>query len=422
MNYLLKSITVFDTHSRYHKKTVDILIEKGKIASIKKKIAASGKTKVINCKNWIVLPGLMDISVRIGEPGNEQREDFDSIEKAAITGGFTSIGIWPDNVPITETKASANYIRNASKGRAVNFNPIAALTSGLAGKDLSEIYDLNSIGVHVFSNDYHAIEDKDVLSRALHYMLNIDGTVLNTLYDVKAISETALVEGPLAVKMGLDGISEFQEVTAVEMNIKMLDYTKSNLHLWGVTEAESMTMLRSAKKKLKGLTCSASLVNLIETEDALRGYNEQFKVYPPLRKTRDVKQLRKSASKGEIDILTANHHPVESEAKDMEYVHSHLGMIGLETFIPLYFMHLKDEISIEQLLNMCCYNPRSLFKIDIPKISVGESAELTFIDPNETWNYTKDKIASKSQNTAYLDQDFVGRVKGIFNNNGLYLA
>ncbi len=422
MNYLLQSITVFDTNSKYHKKTVDVLIENGIITNIKRKITAPSKAEVIDGKELMLLPGFMDISVRIGEPGNEQREDFESIERSAIAGGFTSIGIWPDNSPITETKASVNYIKNASKGKAINFHPIGALTAGLKGKDLSEMYDLNQVGTKVFSNDYHAITDKDVLSRALQYVLNIEGTVMNTLHDIDTVQETALVEGPLAVKMGLNGISEFQEATAVDLNLKLLEYTASKLHLWGITEAQSINKIKQSKKKFSGLTCSASILNLLETENALKDYNEQFKVYPPLRTIKDVKQLKKSAAQGDIDILTANHHPVEIEAKDLEYVRSQVGMIGLETFLPLYFTDLSEDISLERLLDLCCYNPRKLFQLSIPEINVGHQAELTLVNPTESWIYSEEMIASKSKNTAYLNREFKGRVRGIFNNKELYLA
>lgn len=411
---LIKNATVVDVNSKLNGKRRDLLIDEGVIQSIKAKIEAPKGAEVWDIAGACVSIGWMDIGTNIGDPGFEHREDLQSAAGAAAAGGYTAVVVLPNTNPSVHNKAAVNYILKNTAGIVVDFLPIGAISEDCAGKDITEIYDMHHAGAVAFSDGQHTIQDSGLMMRALQYVKAFDGLVLNHPSDQHIAGSGQVHEGMISTSLGMKGLPAIAEELMVQRDLYLAEYTQSRLHVLNLSSARSVDLVKQAKAKKVAISASVPALNLIFDDSAVENFDVNYKVLPPLRSKADIRALRRAVKSGTIDIVTSNHTPLDTEAKDLEFSYADFGVIGLETTFALLNTHLVDDnFSLENLITLLSHNPRKVLDLRIPEIAEGAPANLTIFDPKASWTYHRKDIQSKSANSPFIDQTFQGKVLGV---------
>lgn len=415
MNILIKSAFVIDSSSPYNGKKVDILIENGIITEISAKVTAKKNAEIIEAKNLHVSTGWFDMQVNFCDPGFEHKEELSTGIKAAIAGGFTGVAVVSSTHPTIHSKSEVEYIKNKTQQAVVDVFPIGTLSHKQEGKDIAEMYDMHLSGAIAFSDDKKAIADAGLLMRALLYAKNFDGLIL-THCDEKSISHDGKMnEGITSTMLGLKGIPALAEELMVSRNIFLAEHTQAPIHIANVSTQKSVELIRQAKAKELLVTASVTAYNIAIDDSALKEFDSNFKLNPPLRTKADIEALRKGLTDGTIDVITTDHRPQDVEGKVIEFDLAANGMIGLESGFGLINSN-KNKVKLETIINALTVNPRKILKLKQPKIAKGEQANITLFDPEMEWLFTEKYIQSKSKNTPFIGTTFKGKVLGIINN------
>lgn len=413
---LIKNATIVDPTSKLNGKKRDILINKhGQIESIKSKITAP-KSKVINANNACVSIGWMDVGTQVGDPGFEQREDLQSVGRAAMAGGYTAIAASPNTHPTVHSKSEVNYLKNETEHGLVDFYPIGAVSRDCEGKDITEMYDMHKFGAVAFSDGQKTVQNSGLMMRALQYVKAFDGLIMNHPQEEALAFDGQMHEGELSTSLGMKGIPAIAEELMVQRDLYLVAYTDSRLHLLNISTEGSVNLLKEAIAKGIDVTASVPVLNLIFDDEAIAEFDSNYKVLPPLREKSDIQALKKGLKNGTITLITSNHTPLTEEDKNLEFFYSAFGVIGLETTYPLCNTFLNDVLDSEDIVTLLAVNPRKLLRLPIPKIEEGAIANLTIFDPNHEWSFVLKDIHSKSKNTPFIDQKFKGKVLGVVNN------
>lgn len=421
MKYLIKQATVIEPTSVLHQQVLDILIHDGKITAIAPNIP-SEDALILTFPNLHISIGWLDIGVQTGEPGLEQREDLQSVTQAAASGGFTAIALFPNTQPVVHSRTDVLFFRNFAKHNLVDLFPIGAVTWNTDGKDISEMYDMYQYGAVAFSDGKQSIQHAGVMLRALEYVKSFDGIIINHPNDQMIAADGQMHEGTMSTRLGLPGIPRLAEELMLHRDLELLAYTQSRLHVQNISTAAAVSMIRQAKQKGLRVTASLSAMHLALTDDALDGFQVQCKVQPPLRESSDIYALIEGLKDGTIDTITSNHVPLELEAKMLEFPYAKAGAIGLETTFAVAHTALGASYSLSDLITCLTKQSRTLLDIAIPKIAVGEIADLTLFDPTKVWTFERQAIQSKSQNTPFIGKEFKGKVLGIVRNDQVMMV
>lgn len=417
MKLLLKQVKVVDPTSKYNGRKVDILIEKGVVKKIAKSITKPSQTKVWQKENVHISPGWLDIGTQIGEPGYEQRETIETVTAAAIAGGYTGLAPFPNTHPPLQSKADLQALFAITNDLPIAFYPIAALTKNNAGKEITEMIELTEAGAIAFSDGAGYVQDAGVLKRGLEYANAVNGLIINQANHYP--DEGGMIhEGEVSVKLGLKGITDYSETTAVKRDIELAAYTKSNLLVHNVSGATTLPILKQANKG-KRVFSSVSYLNLICNEEHVDDFNTQYKVLPPLRSSTDRNALVKAVKNGIIQVITSNHTPIEDEKKHLEFEQSAYGATGLETCFAALCTHIKDALELEDIITALAIQPRSILGLHVPIVDIEEAADYTLFDPDLPWTYRKEDILSKSKNNPFVDAAFTGKALGIIRDEVL---
>lgn len=413
MHCIFKGAIVIDPSSAFNRKQVDIRIQNGKIVEIAAGITASD-AEVFDMQGKHVSIGWMDMLCAFGDPGFEYRETITTGTNAAAKGGFTAVGLMPNTQPTLHSKAEIEYIRNTASGTPVHVYPYGAITHNREGKELTEIYDMHAAGAKAFTDAEVGIRDAGILLRSLQYVLPFKGVVIDIPNDHKIVGNANVNEGKMSVELGMYGIPDILEELMVIRDIKMAEYTGSNLHLGAISCAKSIHHIREAKSKGIPVTAGVAAYQLYFDESELHDYNAHFKVNPPLRDSKDKEALRTAVADGTIDVICSFHLPHDADAKDVEFEYAAFGMASLEAMFGAARM-VMNGLSLESLLEKFTTTPRRILQLPMPSISVGAEAELTFFDPDIEWELTQADVRSKSANNAFVGKLLKGKPTGIFN-------
>lgn len=409
MKVLVKSAKIVDQESPFHHKVVDILIEEGEI----KEIAASIKVKKadleISFKNLHVSQGWFDSSVSFGEPGFEDRETIENGLKTAGKSGFTAVALNPANDPVTDNKGAVSFLISKAKDHPVTIYPIGALTKKSEGKELAELYDMQQAGAVAFGDYKSAISNPNMLRIALEYAQNFDGLVQSFPQENKIAGNGQINENENSTSLGLRGIPALAEELQIARDLYILEYTAGKLHIPTISTAKSVEIIREAKEKGLDVSCSVAIHNLLFTDSILQEFDTNAKLLPPLRTKADVKALIAGVRDGTIDMVTSDHFPVDIEHKKIEFDNALFGSLGLESA----FGALQKIFSLKTTINML---GAGKYRFDLPEdiIDVGNTANLTFFDPEPEYEFSLENILSTSKNSVFLGQPLQGKVLGIF--------
>jgi len=412
---LIKNAIIVEPGATLNGQKRDILIEEGHITNIASRISKP-EAEVVNLKGGCVSIGWLDLGVHTGDPGFEHRETLETVAEAAAAGGYTGLVCWPNTYPQVHSKSQVLYIRNNTQDSLVDFYPIGAISEECKGKNITEMYDMHQSGAVAFSDGDHPVQSSGVMMRALQYVKSFDGIIINRPQDEAIAGDGHMHEGLQSTSMGTKGIPSLAEELMVQRDIYLLEYTDSRLHLANISTAGAVNLVRQAKSRGLRLTASVPALNLAFEDQMLEGFNEQFKVLPPLREKQDIRSLKSGLRNGTIDLISSNHCPLEEEAKKLEFSYATFGAIGLESCYALSNTHLADTLDTEALIRILAYNPRKILGLSIPTIEKGQPANLTLFNPDEEWIFEQSAIRSKSKNTPLIGQSLKGKVIGVINN------
>lgn len=418
MNVLLKSAKIIDKNSSFHNQVKDILIENGIIVRIANKITKPSRCKEIILENLHVSNGWFDSSVSLGEPGFEERENIENGLKVAAKSGFTGIGLNPNTNPVIDNKSAVEFLIQKSLNSAVKVFPIANLTRGAEGKELSEMFDMKNSGAIAFGDYNRPITNANLMKVALLYAQNFDGLVLSFPQDNSIISKGIVNESENTTRLGLKSIPNLSEELQVSRDLFLLEYAGGKLHIPTITTSKSVKLIKEAKKKGLDVTCSVAAHHILLSDKELEGFDSNFKVTPPLRSESDLKAVIRGIKEGTIDIITSDHNPIDIENKKLELENSLFGSVGMESL----FGSINLVLDLDQTIDCLTEKPRKRFGLNQIKIAKGQKADLTLFNPEFKYIFSEDKILSKSKNSAFLGKELNGISYGIIANNQLVLA
>lgn len=413
MKLLLKNGKVFDYKTKLNDK-YDILIENDKIVKIEKNINETAD-KEIDCTNLNIIPGMIDIHCHLREPGGEHKETIETGSKSAVAGGFTTICPMPNTKPTPDNVETLTYIINEAKRvNLCNVLPYASVSKGEKGEELVNFEELKKAGAIAFSDDGMPVVNSRMMRQA---MIEADklGTYVASHCEEKSVSAGAINAGPVADKLGVQGVLPEAEEIMAAREIVISETNNVRGHICHISTKTSKNMIRDAKKRGVKITCETCPHYFTFTVDEVLKSGTNAKMNPPLREEKDRQAIIEGLKEGTIDCIITDHAPHSESEKDVELAKAPNGIIGFETALSAEIMNLVDPGHIDylNLVRLTSYTPAKILHIDNERgsIEIGKKADITIFDPNEEYIYTKDMIVSKSKNSPFIGKKLKGKVK-----------
>lgn len=411
---LIKQVKVADPGSTHFNRLTDLFISGGIITQIGD--LNQSADLVIDGENCIAVAGFFDLRCRHGEPGLEQNEDVESLTNAAAAGGFTEIASLPDTHPAVQSRAQIEFILRKSESKLVTVYPLGAATQDLEGKELAELYDMHQGGAIGFSNA-DVPYNSGALQRALLYSKNFGGLIFSHAEDKNLSNGGFVHESNNTASLGLKQFPAHAEYTSISAQIEIARYTGARLHFSHLSSLKSVELIRNAKAEGLPITCDVSILNLIFTDEALSGFDANFKLMPPLRGNEDRLALIAGINDGTIDCIVSDHNPQSPESKVVEFNYSPFGAITIQLVYSLYQTYLKDSISLETFVKTLTINPRAILNLPQVSIEQGAQANLSIFNTKMEWQFDKKTNFSLSSNSHLMGTSLIGKCIFITNKN-----
>ena len=389
----------------------NLLIDNGAIAAITQEAVEADVT--IASPNLMVSAGWFDMNASIGDPGLEYKEDLQSAAAAAAAGGFTELLMLPNTQPVVQTKNEVAYIIAGNRTALTQIHPAGAITTDAKGERLTEMIDMHHAGAVAFTDGKQPLWNADVFVKALQYLGQFNGLLINKPVDRHLTAFGTMNEGYQSTLLGLSGMPNMAEELMIARDLRLLEYAGGRLHLANVSTAEGVALIKAAKAKGLHVTCDMAAHQLAFTDEVVDGYDTHYKVDPPFRTATDRTALTEAIADGTVDVLVSAHTPQDVESKHLEFDLADFGITGLQTFLPALQSQLN--LSANSLVQMAAIKPRQLLNLPVPAIAVGAPANLTVFDPTAQWAFTEGNNLSKSANSPFLGQTLTGKVLATFN-------
>ena len=391
--------------------TGTLLVVDGKVAGFGKvDIPANMPTQ--DCSGLAILPGLIDMQVFTGEPGEEHRETLATASQAAAAGGVTGMVTMPNTNPVIDDAALVDFIARRARDTAiVHVHPMAALTRGCEGKLMSEFGLLREAGAVAFTDGDKAIMNALTMRRALSYAATFDALIVQHAMDADLQSAGVMHEGELATRLGLAGIPVAAETAMIDRDLRLVELTGGRYHIAQISAADSVETIRAAKKRGLNVSCGVSATHLMLNENDVENYRTFAKLNPPLRSESDRLALIAGVADGTIDVVVSGHNPQDAEAKRQPFAQAAYGTVGVETLLSgLLTLHHANEIDLLPLLACVTKHPANLLGLASGGLKVGMAADFTLVDIGAPWVVDADSLRSKSQNAAIDRRKVQGQV------------
>jgi dihydroorotase len=391
----------------------DIYIAAGKIAGIGKSPEGFTANQTIDATNLVVIPGLVDLSARLREPGFEHKATLESEMQAAAAGGVTSLACPPDTDPVLDEPGLVEMLKHRAKQlNQAHVYPLGALTHQLAGIEITEMCELNEAGCVGFSQADIAIKDTQVLWRAMQYAATFGFTVWLRPEEPYLAKDGVAHDGEVAARLGLKGIPAAAETLAIASILRIAKETGANVHLCRLSTAEGVDMVRAAKKTGQKVTCDVSANHLHLTDFDIGYFDANVHLKPPARSQRDKTALSKGLADGTIDAICSDHTPVDDDAKLYPFAEAEAGATGLELLLPLTLKWAEDnKLSLSDAVKHITQSPANILGIAAGDLSINASADICVFDAKQYWKIEPKALLSQGKNTPFLGMELAGKVR-----------
>ena len=406
---LIKNGTIADTVTET---PADVLIEDGRIARVGS-LGDVSADKIIDAAGMYVLPGLVDMHCHLREPGFEHKETIETGALSAVKGGFTSVACMPNTNPVIDVPALARYIimRGEEAGYARVY-PIACITKGMKGEELTEMAALMGAGAVAFSDDGRPVSDSGVMRNALEYAKTFNLLIIDHAEDKSVSGDGVANEGANATIAGLRGISRAAEEIMIARDIVLAETLGAKVHIAHVSTAGGVELIREAKQRGVRVTCETCPHYFSATDEEILSYNTDAKINPPLREQSDCEAIIDGIRDGTIDVIATDHAPHTREEKNREFDLAPFGTVGFETALSLAYTYLAETgvIGMPGIVKLMSHNTTRLLGLPVVSIKPGAMADVTVFDPECEWTVRADELSSKSKNCLYDGWRLKGKV------------
>lgn len=386
----------------------DIRILDGKIIGSEDAGATDFVTYDLNGM-WVV-PGLVDMHVHLREPGEEYKETIGSGCRAAAAGGFTAVACMPNTKPPNDCEAVTKFIIETAEDKDARVYPVAAISKGQKGRSLAEYGELKQAGAVAVTDDGLPVIDSQLMRRAMEYASGFNLPVMSHSEEMSMSAAGCMNEGEVSTRLGLKGIPTAAEAIMVYREAALAALTGHHVHISHVSAKDSVAIIREFKKQGIKITAETTPHYFTLTDKAVEGYNTNAKMNPPLRSEEDRLAIREGLQDGTFDAIATDHAPHSVMEKDLEFDRAAYGIIGLESALSLSLALVREGlITKNRLVELMSVNPVNILGVQGGSLGVGDVADITVIDPEARFEFTKEMIRSKSKNSPFLGMTMQGR-------------
>ncbi|CAO6131224.1 PyrC Dihydroorotase and related cyclic amidohydrolases [Candidatus Pelagibacterales bacterium] len=401
-----------------------LIDENGKIKAVGKKVTkenAPKDCKIIDCKGNISIPGIVDMRVFVGEPGFEYKENFRTLSEAALSGGVTSVVTMPNTMPVIDNGSILDFTKRRAKDKSqIKIYPLATLTKNLEGNEMSEFGLLGIIGAIGFTDGIKCVQNNRVMDKIFNYSKNLNSLIIQFPQDNELSADGAINEGDISTRLGLKGIPDIAEKIIIERDLSLLELYKNRYHISTISSKTSLPVIEAYKKKGLEFTTGVSINNLSLNENDIGDFRTFLKLSPPLRTENDRLALIDAIKNGLIDVIVSDHKPEDEESKRLPFQQAATGASGIETLLSLTLeLYHNQSCELKTLIKTLTCNPAKILNINAGNLSIGADADIAVVNLDKPWVIEKEKIKSKSKNTAIEKRKMQGKVEKTFINGNL---
>ena len=396
-----------------------IIDSKGIIKAVGKKVSKENLPKnseKIDLKNKIIIPGLVDMRVFVGEPGYEYKENFRTLSEAALSGGVTSVVSMPNTLPVIDNVSMVDFLKRRGRDKSkINIFTCASLTKNVEGKQMTELGLLKRKGIIGFTDGLRSVENPQLMSRIMNFASQSNSLIMQHAQD-NILSENGLInEGEISTRLGLKGIPALAEKILVERDLSLLEEYFCRYHISQISSEKTVSTIKKSKDEGLKFSTGVSINNLSLNENDIGDFRTFLKLSPPLRTENDRLSLVDSLKNGIIDVIVSDHKPEDEESKRLTFSQAATGASGVETLLPLALeLFHNKSIPLNTLIASITCNPSKILGIDKGSLSVGKDADICVIDINKPWVVKKENLKSKSKNTPIEGRKLQGKVTHTF--------
>ena len=392
-----------------------IIDSNGLIKAIGKKVANGNLPSAvdkIDLKKNVVIPGIIDMRVFVGEPGYEYKENFRTLSNAALSGGVTSVVSMPNTLPTIDNVSMVDFLKRRGRDKSkINIFPSASLTKNTDGKQMTEFGLLKRKGIVAFTDGTKTIQDPQVMSRIMNFAKQSDSLIMQHAEDNILSKDGLINEGEISTRLGLKGIPYLAEKIIVQRDLSLLDEYFCRYHISQISSEKTIDVIKKAKNDGKIFTTGVSINNLCLNENDIGDFKTFLKLSPPLRTENDRRSLVEALSKGLIDVIVSDHKPEDEESKRLTFAKAATGASGIETLLPLALeLYNNKSIKLIKLIAAITSNPAKILGVDKGSLEKGKDADLCIFDLNKSWSVDKNLLKSKSKNTSIENRKLQGQV------------
>ena len=404
-----------------------ILNEKGKVKAIGKNIKQNYTDKnaeIIDVKENILVPGLVDMKAFVGEPGYEYKENFRTLSHAALAGGVTSIVTMPNTNPIIDNVSMVDFIIRRGRDKAsVNLFPCASITKQTEGKLMTEFGLLSGRGIVGFSDVNKTVQNTELMARIMDYASDIGVLIMQHAEDYELSKNACINDGEIATRLGLEGVSSIAEKIIIERDLSLLSEYPCRYHINQISSQKSLDVIKKNKNNGKKFSVGVSINNLSLNENDIGEFKTFLKISPPLRLEEDRLSLVQGIKEGLIDVIVSDHLPEDEESKRLPFAQAATGAIGVETLLPLSLeMYHNESLPLNKIIETLTINPAKILKIKKGSLSIGSDGDICIFDLEAPWAVKAEELKSKSKNTAIEGRKLQGKVLMTFLNGKLVFS
>ena len=396
-----------------------IIDSKGLIKAAGKKVSNSNLpagVEMIDLNKKVLMPGIVDMRVFVGEPGYEYKENFRTLSNAALSGGVTSVVSMPNTNPVIDNVSMVDFLKRRGRDKSrINIFPAASLTKNTEGKQMTEFGLLKRKGIVAFTDGIKTIQDPRLMTRIMSFASQSKSLIMQHAED-NILSNGGLInEGEISTRLGLQGIPSLAEKIIVERDLSFLEEYFCRYHISQVSSKKTTSVIKKAKSEDKVFTSGVSINNLSLNENDIGDFKTFLKLSPPLRTEKDRLALVQSINDGTIDVIVSDHKPQDEESKRLTFAQAATGASGIETLLPLALeLFHNKSVDLKKLIASITTNPAKILGINKGSLDKGNDADLCVFDINKRSVVDKNKLRSKSKNTPIENRELQGKVLKTF--------